>query len=108
MKTFDDLVFEPHKLEVISQAILAFDYGYSISVIKRQPGASNIIYSNGTDTYELVVIKDGKICYNVPTLEDGIFLFVNKERINEILETLQTLLNEIKSYIPVVFDDITY
>lgn len=54
MKTFKNLVFESHGSGFGQQAILEFDNGYGVSVL-----FGDKFYSNGIDTYELAVLKDG-------------------------------------------------
>ena len=69
MKTFQDLVFKKHPilkgaekdgrlvdfLEGSRQAVIDFGNGYELSVVFGER-----FYSNGKDTYECMVIKDGE------------------------------------------------
>jgi len=58
MKTFADLEFKAHPVGRGLQAKMDFDNGYGVSVLFGTDW-----YSNGTDTYELAVFKDGHINY---------------------------------------------
>ena len=63
MKTFKDLEFKPHYLSKINnslyknqkQAILTFPNGYRVSVL-----LGSCFYSNGKDTYEVMVTYNGE------------------------------------------------
>lgn len=64
MKTFKDLIFQPHPLKKFSeeneQAIMFFPNGYGVSVLFGKQ-----FYSNGIDTYELAVLKGDEREYNL-------------------------------------------
>lgn len=79
VKTFTDLVFNPHAFSKEARhlpsplreeymeakhAVMRFDNGYGISVVK-----GDMFYSNGIDTYEVAVLKDGAICYDTTTVQ---------------------------------------
>ena len=97
MKTFEDLVFRPWgKLldvpyEVIfklgrlnhTQAVMEFKNGYGVSVL-----CGDSFYSNGIDTYEVAVTKDGKLCYDTP-ITDDVLGWQTKEEVTEIMKALQ-------------------
>ena len=93
LKTFEDLVFKPHRLTLstipdysnIKHAVLDFDNGYSISVL-----FGNAFYSNGINTYEAAVLKDGTLCYDTPITNDVIG-YKTKEEITEIMKQIQEL-----------------
>lgn len=68
MRTFEDLVFKKHPIlfnvddeKFVSefknhkQAVVEFDNGYVLSVV-----IGDKFYSNGIDTYECYVMKNGK------------------------------------------------
>ena len=76
IKNFKDLVFIPHpiareaqKLPLYlakeyaeaKQAKMDFENGYGISVL-----FGSMFYSNGIDTYEVGILKDGILCYATP------------------------------------------
>lgn len=94
MKTFDDLVFKEHPHNCLykllgnfenahrKRAILNLDNEYGISVVLGKPS-----YSNGVDTYEVAILRNGKICNDTPIAKD-IIGFQTKEQINEIIERL--------------------
>lgn len=92
MKTFEDLVFEPHAISVRSnrfkkhkQAIIDFDNGYSVSVI-----FGTTFYSNGIDTYELAVFLEGEICYP-SEIGDDVLAYITKEEVTEAMIKVQQL-----------------
>lgn len=97
MKTFEDLEFEPWGKysgieDLVSlhpeakHAILNFPNGYSISVIFSS--ADDDFYSNGIDTYEVSVIKDGRINYDI---YPDVLGFQTKEQINQVIAKIQML-----------------
>lgn len=106
-KTFDDLEFKPHEMfeefkrfEVYLQsispkiyemskgakhAIMNFDNGYGVSVVFGE-----IFHSNGVDTYELAVLKDGKVCTDYPITND-VMGYLSKDMVSEIMINVQKL-----------------
>ena len=85
MKTFDDLVFKPHPVGIGTQAYETFDNGYGVSVI-----CGDLFYSNGVDTYELAVLKDGKICYDTP-ITDDVIGYLSEDEVTEVMKRVQRL-----------------
>lgn len=98
MKTFEDLVFmvwpqlpESQKNAPIPehedarQAIMHFENGYGISVLK-----GDIFYSNGTDTYEVDILHNGELCYDTPITND-VIRYVTSEQITDIMKRIQEL-----------------
>ncbi|EGK05789.1 hypothetical protein [Dysgonomonas mossii] len=93
MKAFKDLVFYGHPIALSSlddyrdakQASMTFDNGYGISVL-----LGNCFYSNGIDTYEVAVIKDGRICYTTPIANDVIG-YITEEQVSEIMNKIQEI-----------------
>ena len=66
MKTFNDLVFEPHPwCEGGRVAHMTFKNGYGVSVV-----CGVCFYSNGLNTFEVAVLKDGRICYDTHITKD--------------------------------------
>lgn len=95
MKSFKDLIFKPHPYSKIyeqigKQAIMNFENGYGVSVL-----LGDMFYSNGIDTYELAVLKNGHLCYDTP-ITDDVLGHKSKEQISEIMRLVQELppLNE--------------
>lgn len=94
MKTFEDLEFHPwgqeNGLEMChpqaKHAVLNFPNGYSISVIFCP--ADDDFYSNGVDTYEVSVLKDGKINYDIYS---DVLPFQTKDNINQVIAKIQML-----------------
>lgn len=100
IKTFKDLQFQPHKLlrgagslppylreqyQNARQAIMDFDNGYGVSVI-----IGKCFYSNGIDTYELAVLKDGGLCYDTPVTDD-VLGGLSEDEVTEAMKKLQLL-----------------
>ena len=92
MKTFEDLVFEPHAISVNSdrfknhkQAIIDFDNGYSVSVI-----FGTTFYSNGIDTYELAVLFENSLCYP-SEIGNDVLGNITKEEVTEAMIKVQQL-----------------
>lgn len=100
MKTFNDLQFEAHPISIgadklpfslrkdyenAKQATMDFDNGYGVSVL-----IGGCFYSNGVDTYEVAVMKNGAICYDTPITDDVIGRITSDE-VTEIMKQVQKL-----------------
>ena len=97
-KTFDDLEFKPwgqmfgrnprlsKYYENNFQAILEFENGYAISVLR-----GNMFYSNGIDLYEVAILKDGKVNYDNGIISDGVVGYCAVDEINEVMKKAQEL-----------------
>lgn len=100
IKTFEDLVFKPHSVSKeacnlpasickewmeAKHAVMRFDNGYGISVVK-----GNMFYSNGIDTYEVGILKEGVLCYDTPITNDVIG-YVNADEVSNIMKQIQEL-----------------
>ena len=93
MKAFKDLVFYEHPIALSSlndhkdakQASMAFNNGYGISVL-----LGNCFYSNGIDTYEVAVIKDGMICYTTPIANDVIG-YITEQQVSDVMKKIQEI-----------------
>lgn len=100
IKTFEDLVFNPHAISKEARylpsplceeyteakhAVMQFDNGYGISVVK-----GTMFYSNGIDTYEVAVLKEGAICYDTPITDDVIGR-VDADEVSDIMKQIQEL-----------------
>jgi hypothetical protein len=86
MKTFDDLKFIPFPdgSDMI-QARIAFDNGYGISVI-----AGYCAYNDNENLYEVAIIKDGELCYDLPIAFD-VLDNLNNNQITDIMIHLQEI-----------------
>ncbi len=69
--------------EQLKQAAVNFDNGYGISVLL---GAGQ--YSNGIDTYEVAVLKEGELCYVTP-ITDNVLGWQTKDQVEKIMIELQ-------------------
>ena len=90
MKTFDDLVFEPHRLESCGvRAKLFFPNGYGVSVI-RGP----LTYGGSEGLWEMAVLKgteeDYELCYDTPITND-VLGHKSQEEITEAMRQVQEL-----------------
>lgn len=92
MKTFKDLVFKYHAFSKDSllfnghkQATLNFYNGYGVSVLFGKS-----FYSNGVDTFELAVLKDGKLCYDTPITSDVVG-YIKSDKVTELMKAVQEL-----------------
>jgi hypothetical protein len=67
MKTFNDLVFNPHPINNGVVSRLYFGNGYGVSVVKH-----DYSYGNEKGLYELAVVSEetGEILYDTPITED--------------------------------------
>lgn len=87
-KTFDDLKFEyfcNNPDWKFKAAKMHFPNGYGVSVL-----LGNEFYSNGVDTYEVGVLKDGALCYDTPIAND-VLPNRTKEEVTEIMKEVQKL-----------------
>ena len=91
IKTFDDLVFNPHPISEVEenptnfQARLDFPNGYGVSVV-----LGSMFYSNGKDTYEVGIMKFGKLRF-IPEFGSEVLGHRTKEEVTEIMQQLQGL-----------------
>lgn len=100
IKDFKDLVFIPHpiareaqkvhlylaeKYAESKQAKMSFDNGYGISVL-----FGSMFYSNGIDTYEVGILKNGALCYTTPITNDVIG-YITEEEVTDIMRKIQEL-----------------
>ena len=100
MKTFKDLIFKEHYLSKSAkdfpsplkeqclnakQAVMDFPNGYGISVLLGE-----CFYSNGVDTYEIGVIKDGALCYNTDITNDVIG-YLSEDEVSKVMKKIQEL-----------------
>lgn len=90
---FSDLQFHPRFGDgVISmmrgeeQATMDFDNGFGVSVVFGE-----IFYSNGVDTYELAVMKDGELHYDNPVANGDVCGYLKKTE-------LMKLINEVANF----------
>ena len=98
IKTFKDLEFEMHPIlldgksfDITSMfagskhAVMEFENGYGVSVIFGEQ-----FYSNGIDTYEVGILKDGYLCY-ATHLTDDVVAYISEDEVTEIMRKVQEL-----------------
>lgn len=83
MKKFEDLEFKPHKILSGSHAVMDFPNGYGVSVL-----FGDSFYSNGIDTYELGVLKDGHLDYSTSITNDVLYN-ITKDEVTEVMIKVQ-------------------
>jgi hypothetical protein len=85
LKTFDDLVFNPHRAGVGTHAELNFQNGYGVSVI-----FGSHFYSDGVSTYEVAIRHGKSLCYRTPITSDVIG-WQSKSEVTDIMQRVQEL-----------------
>ena len=98
IKTFKDLEFKPHPLvssaklkypELLlpdaKRAVMEFENGYGVNVV-----FGDLFYSNGRDTYEVGILKDGYLCYDT-YITDDLLGYQDEEEVTEIMRKVQEL-----------------
>ena len=97
IKTFKDLEFEPHPMPSgyiplpftrnmfsgAKQAVIKFENGYGVSVLFGE-----IFYSDGVDTYEVGILKDGNLCYDT-YITDDVLGYQDEDEVTEIMRKVQ-------------------
>ncbi|MDD4730072.1 MAG: hypothetical protein PHN55_15140 [Dysgonamonadaceae bacterium] len=97
IKTFKDLEFEMHPISLNAKslkdtkemvanskhAVIEFENSYGVSVL-----FGDIFYSNGIDTYEVVIMKDKHVCFDTP-LTDTVLAYKNENEVTEIMRKVQ-------------------
>jgi hypothetical protein len=90
MKTFNDLVFEPHVAGmggVMSR--MFFGNGYGISVVRFMYS-----YGGSEGLYEVAVLKENEngwdLCYDTP-ITDDVIGHLDEIEVSEIMEQIQAL-----------------
>ena len=97
MKTFKDLVFETHKVGTGLHARMEFENGYGVSVIRfKLPSIAGMdlgygSYTSGS-TWEVAVMRRGKICYDTPITDDVLGHQTSKD-VTKIMVRVQKLPN---------------
>ena len=92
MKTFKDLKFEEHQIAKIykgaKQATMNFENGFGVSVL-----VGSCFYSNGVNSYEVAVLKNGGLCYDSGLTED-VFGWLSASEVSDVMEEVQMLKSE--------------
>lgn len=86
MLTFSMLKFKKHPYSKTAKiAKMNFKNGYGVSVL-----CGSDYYSNGVDTHEVAVLKNGVLCYDTHITND---VLPNKriEEVNNIMQKIQAL-----------------
>ena len=87
MKTFNDLDFNPMEMGLGIIARINFDNGYGASVVK-----SMYSYGGNQDLYELAIIKDNDLCYDIP-ITDDVLGYLTEDDVTKYLRQIQELKN---------------
>jgi len=96
MKTFKDLVFKPHSIGNGIQAVMFFDNGYGVSVVrfKMSHGLGYGSYTNNDKEYELAVLygneSEFELSYNTP-ITDDVIGYLSASKVTNIMKRVQNL-----------------
>ena len=88
-KTFHDLEFKPHPISEVEekpthfQAVMHFPNGYGVSVV-----LGTMFYSNGVDTYEVAILKKGRIDFEYNVIGD-VYPRRTADEVTEIMSKVQ-------------------
>ena len=86
MLTFSMLKFKKHPYSKTAKlAKMNFKNGYGVSVL-----CGTDYYSNGIDTYEVAVLKNGLLCYDTYIAKD-VLPYKRIEEVNGIMRKIQAL-----------------
>ncbi len=88
--TFRSLKFLPHPSDIMGtrsdkQAVVNFDNNFGVSVV-----FGKTFYSNGVDTYEVAVLRDGEICYDSGISSD-VLGYISREEVSTYMVAIQEL-----------------
>lgn len=83
---FEDLKFKQHPGGFGTQALMNFDNGFGVSVV-----FGSLFYSDGIDTYELGVLKDGHLHYDNPVADGDVVGYLEKEKLMELINQVKEL-----------------
>lgn len=96
MKTFKDLVFNPHRTGEGLQALMFFENGYGISVVrfKMPMGFGYGSYTNNENEWEIAVLYGNNekfsLTYNTP-ITDDVIGHLTADEVSDIMKQIQTL-----------------
>ena len=82
----EDFVKELEKVSPAKRAEMNFPNGWGVSVL-----LGSMFYSNGVDTYEVGILKDGELCDDNPIGTNEVVGSATKETVSEIMRMLQGL-----------------
>ena len=89
MKTFKDLKFKEHNLSMICKgakhAEMNFENGFGVSVV-----IGSCFYSNGVNSYEVAVLKNGNLCYDSGLTKD-VFGWLSASEVSDLMKKVQLL-----------------
>lgn len=89
MKTFQDLKFEPHPLNIGTIARMFFDNGFGVSVI-----SGHLFYCSEEAPYEVAILKDIEENYELccdTDLTDDVLGYNTEDDVTEIMKKVQEL-----------------
>jgi hypothetical protein len=84
MKTFKNLRFKSHPFRG-QMASMYFKNGYGVSVL-----CGTAFHSNGVDTYEVAILRDGEITYDTD-ITDDVLGHLSKKEVTEVMKKVQEL-----------------
>lgn len=85
MKTFKDLKFKPHSIGNGVQAVMEFENGYGVSVVKF-----NGSYGYDQDLWEVAILYKGALTYNTHITND-VLGHQTEQDVTNVMEQVQLL-----------------
>lgn len=93
MKKFKDLQFKPHYIskyiqEIADKAIINFENGYGVSVLK-----GIWFYSDGIDTYQVNLLKDNRetFWHHWTDIDEKHTMYATINQVDDIMKYVQEL-----------------
>jgi hypothetical protein len=95
MKTFNDLKFKPHTTGDGLHAVMLFENGYGVSVVRFTIGAFGYgSYTDDENEWEVAIIKgtgdDWDLTHDTP-ISNGVIGHLNDDGVTDIMRQVQEL-----------------
>ena len=95
MKTFKDLEFKPHKYGLGVQAVMDFENGYGVSVVRFKDALGPLIGTFGSHTnnekeWELAVLEGPSLTYSTP-ITDDVMGHLSEKQVTGVMKKVQKL-----------------
>ena len=85
MKTFNDLQFKPHPIGNGLQAVMNFDNGYGVSVVKF-----NGSYGFHSGLWEVAILHNDDLCYDTH-ITDDVLGHQSEQDVTNVMSKVQAL-----------------
>ena len=86
MKTFKDLEFNSHPIGDGLQAVMNFDNGYGVSVVKFRGS-----YGYGQDLWEVAILYENELTYDTD-ITDDVLGYQTDEDVTDVMKKVQSLI----------------